>query len=323
MTTHSKDFGPRDPPSVCSVPCMTPVLDKTVHWPERVDNKPKSPSIVYPTTTVELNNYIRVVSDKRSPHGTVQGMFTTVTPTSKCSIIGTILPMWAFVVESFGLIIHHIQLSSPVWVPFCLQLWPNANVTTTEYTHNPYVFCDQSAFPRPGNDIWKHAKVIMMYSFQDSEQKVVVPADWSITWKRASHAATGGCTNGFWSVAVLCRYDTPKFDLPLFPQRQLAGAWDSKHSGLAVNPITSRSQEAVGVHRLDALTISPWGLCPVNSASTTYVVGPGIFSPTKFVRRRLKPAELFLAWDLPLHVTELSSIKFLKRNISTVLASPV
>ena len=134
-----------------------------------------------------------------------------------------------------------------------------------------------------------------MYSFQDSEQRLGVPENWSITWTLVLHAATGGCTNEFWSIAVLCRYDIPKFALPLIPQRQLAGAWDSKHAGLSVNPITPRSQEDVGVHRLDALTISPWGLCPVNSASTTYVVGPGIFSPTKFVHRRLKPAELFLA----------------------------
>ena len=86
--------------------------------------------------------------------------------------------------------------------------------------------------------------------------------------------------------------------------------------------ISTRKHNEVGVHRLDAHTISTWGLCPVKTASTTYVVGPGTFSSTRFVRRRLKPSELFLAWDLPLHIIEQSSVKFLKRNVNTIMASP-
>ena len=162
----------------------------------------------------------------------------------------------------------------------------------------------------------------MMYSIQDSELKLVIPKNWVITWTRVSHASTGGCTNGFWTVAVVCRHNIQNVTRPDLPQRQLAGAWNSMHDGTSAEVVRERTNNEVGVHRLDAHTISTWGLCPVKTASTTFVVGPGTFSSTKFVRRRLKASEIFLAWDLPLHVVEQSSVKFLKRNVDTIMASP-
>ena len=328
--THHEKSGASDPPSSCSVPCLKQLKVKPtglkVHWHDPVNIKPKSSSILYPTKTVAPNNSLHVVPDVRSPHGTVQGTFTTITPTSKCTILGNIVPMWAFVVESFGLIVHQIQLTSPAWLAFCRQLWPKATVTTNdrvdrEYSLNPYIFCDHTTFPGLKNSIWIHAKVIMVYSIE-WETKLLMPKNWKITRTLASHALTGGCTNGYWTVAVLCKYNIQTVTRPDLPQRQLAGAWNSLHDGTSAKVVQERTNNEVGVHRLDEHTISTWGLCPVTTASTTFVVGPGTFSSTKFVRRRLKASELFLAWDLPLHVVEQSSVKFLKRNVDTIMASP-
>lgn len=117
-------------------------------------------------------------------------------------------------------------------------------------------------------------------------------------WHRVRHSDVGGATTAYsWIGAGSVGFKPVFFDSV---RRSLRDFLSSLEAGKPVQlDAWDPHAKSRRVERLSNGCLHPGGLLPWKSALKAKVMAPGIFSPTKWVERRLTAAELLNLWDLP------------------------
>ena len=313
----------------------------TVSWAPSVTSQIKSnlsnltsPLALIPTTVSTIKPFHpRVFQDPRTSEGVIRGTFASNIPSIPCTVVATCLPVWGFVVEGLGLILQHVHLVQPHWSQVCKNMWPLAGLTTGTNTNlAPYkhaiMFYDNATLPTITNDVWVYASLIFVFMAHKQKFTKPIPTDWKQRWMRLSHIATGGCTDGFWTVGAFSKTNISPRPIQPLPGRQVMGVWDSTIGGHEIPYAPPQVFGTLAVRPLSVNVFSPFGLFPTfqnaseKKPSTVQFIGASVFSATKYVSRRLSPVEIAGIWDYPLRIISLCSKSLLQRDLLEITRLP-
>jgi len=146
---------------------------------------------------------------------------------------------------------------------------------------------------------------------------------WQYYKTQLNHHLCGGVTTGSWIVHVYSLITHEPFTIVRQAQRDLSTVVDSMISkGTPCAPPRKLNQEK----ELSAVELRPGtfhgrGLIPWNAAAIRVVV-PGVFSPTKWIRRTLTDKERLLSWDISHEVLSVLPEKELRKLLSSGVALP-
>jgi len=148
-------------------------------------------------------------------------------------------------------------------------------------------------------------------------------ANWMYYKTQLKHHLSGGVTTGSCIVHVYSFTNQEPFTILRQAQRDLSTIVDSMISkGTPCAPPRILNQEK----KLSSVELRPGtfhgrGLIPWNSAEIRIVV-PGVFSPTKWIRRTLTDKERLLSWDISHKVLSFLPEKELRKMLAGGIAIP-
>jgi hypothetical protein len=214
-----------------------------------------------------------------------------------CGCISYGWPAWAFSASSRGWRVKCILVKDTVWVDFLNTWFKGAEVTALSpnfrlsdmHAKIRFWFSDMD-IPRAIR-LWDSDFILLVTTRR--VRHVSDPA-WKMTPKVVSHVEVGGCTDGQWSIYYYTK-GSIAFDLGAGSTalRDLTSVLDPKVNGIPC-PAPGANLDAARHPQVIQLRPNVYhggGLIPW-SARSSYIVAPSIYSPTRWVRRRLTNLEM-------------------------------
>jgi len=221
-----------------------------------------------------------------------------------CGMVCGGWPTFAFAAVARGWNIKFICLKNNEWSAY-FPLWFRTSI-----------IIDIDAFANPaiiqqGVTIWfSDIDPPRCLSLWDSDATMIVSlrrarhirsSNWAMTPLHLNHVSCGGVTDGSWTVSVYHKKDSASFTLAVHPVsgRNLHSLLDAMASGrpcVAPPKVTPGSTPVVIKQRQSTYHCD--GLLPWSNRQA-FITAPSVFSPTKWVRRKLTTQEMLNVLDVP------------------------
>jgi len=265
------------------------------------------------STVVRKRSLETLLNADYAQYGVIHGEMHTLNgaPIS-CGVICIDWPSWAFGLQARGWRVKFILLKDNSWSK-ALEAWfPDTHIIDKDdqkaggTNHEVNAWFSEVDPPRKLR-IWESTAYLVVST---KRVRHIPNSWWRMSPSTLHHVDCGGVSDGSWTFYIYTRTSSPVSLLTpaAGPQRDLTSVMDTLISGTPVQPPPlCQSPMRPVVVQLRPNTYSCSGLFPWNSRKA-FVITRSVFSPTKWVKRKLLGSEVLKVLDLPeTLVSELSS----------------